>query len=299
MRERIVRILAASAIGLAVGIVSYLLGVEFGRLATNPNSTRINDVIVGLFAGLAAYGWASFIAEKHSRQSSAERLRQEGASRERTRIACELHDTLAQGFAGMIVNLEAAGEFLSECPRAQEFSDRALRIGRESLAEARSLLQNLRESEPERADLSEGVQRLVERLTENTTLRTSCVVEGIQGLSSAETEGEILRIIREAVQNVVRHADASELRIAIRGGDDQIELCVEDDGCGFAVGDPTTEEGFGLISMRERAQNMGGLLWLYSRVGQGTQVVAFIPISKRGKEEISHAREGSHSGSHR
>jgi signal transduction histidine kinase len=283
MRERITRILVAASIGAFIVVLNYRLDIEFARHAYRPESTVLNDLIIGFVCGLCAYAWASLIADRQLRRSVAEKLRQEGALQERSRIAREIHDTLAQGFAAMVINIEAAHEILDENSEAQKLCQRALRIGRESLVESRSLLQGLHPQGQTNKNLRATIILLLRRLTEGTSLQFGCSIDDVSKHISPETEREILLIVREALNNVVNHASAKEVRVTLRVDGRQIHLCVEDDGCGFVPGDPFLVLGFGLTSMRERAQNLGGLLWIYTQPGQGTQLVAFIPISEEAE----------------
>lgn len=284
MPERITRLLIAVAIAAIVALVSDRVNAEFSILRASVASTVFYDLIIGPVAGLCAFAWASFLTNRHARQSSIEATREEGARRERARLAREIHDTFAQGFAGIVLSLEAAEDLLERSPEAKKLCDRALWIARESLSEARSLL---RATPPAREckSLREAVAHLAESVTRGTELRLDCSIEEISGPLTPETEAELLGIVREALSNVVRHANASEARVTLHSHEDQIQLCVEDNGRGFTSGDSRIAQGFGLTSMRDRARNLGGLLWIYSRQGQGTQVVAFFPASGEGSSE--------------
>jgi|SRR5690242_643654 len=282
MRERTTRLLIASVIGAVVAVVSNRVDAEFSSLRVSVASTVFNDILIGFVAGLCAFAWASLLTNRHFRRSLVKRMREEGVQRERARMAREIHDTFAQGLGGIVLSLEAAQDFLEQSPEAKKLCDRALWIARESLAEARSLLRGS-QSQQECKTFRDAVAQLAERITHGTGLRPTCSVAEISGALSAETESELLGIIREALSNVVRHADASEVHVSLRAQKDQFQLCVEDNGRGFNPGDPQTSRGFGLTSMRERASDLGGLLWIYTQPRQGTQVVAFVPV--RAEEE--------------
>jgi signal transduction histidine kinase len=278
MRERAKRLLIAAGLGLLVAAVNDRLDVEFTRLGVPLASTYLNDLIVGAVAAVSAYAWAAVLWERGERLASAERLREEGVLHERSRLAREIHDTLAQGFAAIIVNLEAAGEYLRKTPDARALCDRALRISRESLAEARSMARGLRPLTREGENLRQAVGRIADSLEGAAGLHVKCFVEEMSGHVPADVEAELLQIIREALTNVVRHSGAREARVVMRAEENLIQMCVEDDGCGFRPENAPAAEGFGLASMRERAKNLGGVLWVYSRPGQGTQVAACIPF---------------------
>jgi len=287
MRERAQRILIGVAIALMIAAVNDRLDAEFTRLGIPVTSTFLNDLIVGAVAGVCAYAWASILAERGARRAWAEQHREEGVLRERARLAHEIHDTLAQGFAAIIVNLEAAGPSLGKSPEARALCDRALRIGREGLAEARSIVRGLRPMTHEGESLCRAVAAIAESVAGGTGLRVKSFVEEISGRIPPRVEAELLQIIREALSNVVRHSGAHEARVLMRAEGNLIQLCVEDDGCGFVPDHPSASQGFGLTSMRDRARKLGGVLWIYSLPGQGTQVAMCIPFTEdaeaRGK----------------
>ena len=280
MRERAQRILIAVALALIVAAVNDRLDNEFTRLGIPLASTFLNDLIVGAVAGVCAYAWASILAERSVRQAWADRHREEGVLRERTRLAHEIHDTLAQGFAAIIVNLEEAGAYLAKSPEARSLCDRALRIGREGLAEARTLARGLRPLTHEGQSLCRAVATVAESVAGGTDLRVKSFVEEISGRVPPHVEAELLQIVREALMNVVKHAGAHEARVLMRAEGNLIQLCVEDDGCGFVPAHPSAAKGFGLTTMRERARSLGGVLWIYSSPGQGTQVAMCIPFKE-------------------
>ena len=277
MGIRTLRIFAGATAGVIVAFATNRLDAVLIRRGIAPASTLLDDLIIGCVAALCVYGWVSLFAIRYARLSSAERFRQEGATRERTRIACDIHDTLAQGFAGIIVNLEAASDL--EAAEARTLTDRALRIGREGLAEARALLKEFRSLRNNDESFDATLTHLANTLVEGTYLKVSCSVDEIPRQLSLDTETELLRIIREAITNVVRHADATDLRVTLRADEQHVHLCVEDNGRGFVLANTRDDAGFGLTSMRERARHLGGACWLFSQAGQGTAVIALIPIS--------------------
>lgn len=281
MDERLKRALTASALGLLVAVVCTVQQAAFVRLGIPPNSIVLDDLVVGLVAGLCAYFWAWSWAQRNSHRKLDEELKRQEAVRERTRIAYEIHDTVAQCFAGMIVNLEAADEFLNQTPEGRKFAERALRMGREGLAETRELVRGLRMPNYAQEGFACAVTHLLEKLTDGTDLRGQVCVEQIPSLVSAQTETQVLRIIREAVTNVVRHAGAQSVSVKLRERDNLLQLCVEDDGCGFGPDNHADAECFGLNSMHERAQHLGGILRIDTQPGRGTRVLASIPVLGR------------------
>jgi signal transduction histidine kinase len=198
---------------------------------------------------------------------------------ERTRMSRELHDTLAQGFAGIAIHLDAAAACL---PRgAQELRGHlalARALVRDSLAEARRAVLDLRPHALEHADLAAALSDMAARLGADSTIRVE--VTGASRPLSSAVETHLLRIAQEAVTNALRHAGASEIRVHLDFGADHVSLRIQDDGRGFAVAPtgPSTTGHMGLVGIRERAARMGGHLTVHSRAGAGTELVVEVPL---------------------
>jgi PAS domain S-box-containing protein len=205
--------------------------------------------------------------------------RQSAVMAERNRMARDIHDTLAQGFAGVIVQLEAAGEAMSQS-RTAIVSDRLNQAGdlaRESLREARRSMQALRPQALEEKQLSEALKDLVKKTTAGTTVKAEFTSQGEQQKLPPEWESNLLRIGQEALTNVLRHARASKFNVLLVFDSREIRLNLRDDGCGF---DPKRRhEGFGLRGMRERAEGMGGQLSIESSNGKGTMISIVLPLT--------------------
>lgn len=207
---------------------------------------------------------------------------------ERARLAREIHDTLAQGLAGVVVQLGAArrAHMTVGSEAAGKHFDLAERMARESLAEARRSVWNLRASTLERGDLSDALRGLAERQG-NTALAVSFEQRGAARPLAPELELALLRVSQEALANVVKHAHADQAAIVLDYAPDRVTLTISDDGVGFqdAVLERTTTPGpwggFGLMGMCERLAALGGTLEL--RNGDGATVVASIPHHERSK----------------
>lgn len=193
---------------------------------------------------------------------------------ERNRMAREIHDTLAQGFAGISLQLEAVDETLSESPSvARKHLNRARSLVRSSLAEARRSVWELRSPALESTDLPSALSNIALQLAANP-LRPSVNVTGDRRRLPSTVEENLLRIGREALTNAVKHAQAQTIDVDLNFEAHRVLLSVRDDGCGF---DPDHQHslgnsGFGLISMRERAEAIGAKLNVDSKPGNGTLV---------------------------
>ncbi|MBU0610257.1 MAG: PAS domain S-box protein [Armatimonadetes bacterium] len=199
---------------------------------------------------------------------------------ERTRIAREIHDTLAQGFTGIIIQLEAAEDVLAEQPEAARLHMlQARTLARESLAEARRSVWALRPLALGADDLGYAFLHLVHSLSESSGTPIGFTLCGVLRPLSQDVEHHLLRIGQEALTNALRHAHAAEIRVTLTCGADSIELTVEDSGAGFDV-TSATYQGLGLRGMQERADALRGQLTITSVPGQGTLVRVVVPIAR-------------------
>ena len=190
---------------------------------------------------------------------------------ERQRMARELHDTLSQGLAGLILQLEAADAHLSRdhTAKAQAIVQQAMERARTTLAEARRAIDDLRAADLAPIDLASAIQAEADRFSAATGLPCELDVVVPPDLS-AELSDNLQRMISEALTNVARHAQAARVQLQLRSTDHAIELVIHDDGRGFApsvIGQPGH---YGLIGLRERARSVGGTLSIDSQAGQGT-----------------------------
>lgn len=197
---------------------------------------------------------------------------------ERTRLAREIHDTLAQGLTAIALNIESAMHRLDKNPeQARERLEQALAMARENLEEARRSVLDLRSaSRLEGKPLAEALAGLARSFTSDTGVPVTVETKGVDGLS-LRTESELFRIAQEALTNVRKHAHAHRVQIGLRQRGPQLTLSVKDDGVGFS-GRASRSDSHGLIGMRERAKLLGGRLQVSSKSGAGTRIVARVPV---------------------
>jgi signal transduction histidine kinase len=272
------RVLFAFFLGTLLAAVSYALELVLARAGIAAADTVLDNLLIGFLGGALAFALATIQTKEESQRLSAEAARLEATWEERRRLAREIHDTLAQDLAGIIIQLEAAEGALHEGPReARELLNRARSLARQSLAEARRSVWELRPQTLEGADLPGAFAHLIRGLTLGKTIKTEFSMLGTRRPLPAELEVCLLRIGQEALTNTVKHAQASKVRIQLGYGPQEIGLLVEDDGHGFDAQSENARSGFGLISMRERAASAQGRLTIESQPGRGTQVSATIP----------------------
>ncbi|NED96351.1 sensor histidine kinase [Phytoactinopolyspora alkaliphila] len=213
--------------------------------------------------------------------------RESGVQDERQRLASEIHDTLAQGLAGIITQLQAAERSASVQGETEEHVTRALRLARSSLTEARRSVQALAPQELGRAHLPDALRTLTERWSEDQGLRVQVEVTGAREPLSPAIEVSLFRVAQESLTNVAKHAEASRVGVTLSYTGTEVLLDVRDDGRGFAKGLAT---GFGLTSMRQRIRGIGGHLEVQSAPGEGTSVSARVPAIAPGG---TRAKEGT------
>ncbi len=214
-----------------------------------------------------------------------EEARRAGVLRERQRMAHEIHDTLAQGFTSIVMNLEAAeGIMPPTSDRARHHLDQARLTARESLTEARRLVWALRPEALEKASLPEALNRLTERWSKESGLVVVVTVTGTPRPLSPDIEATLFRTAQEALANVRKHANASRVALTLSYMGDMVALDVRDDGVGFDPSRTGTEArdqtsgGFGLKGMRERIEQAGGSLSVESAPGEGSTLAVELPM---------------------
>jgi signal transduction histidine kinase/ligand-binding sensor domain-containing protein len=207
---------------------------------------------------------------------------------ERSRIAREIHDTLAQGYVGISVQLEVLAELLRQhrIDDAQKHLNNAREHVRVGLADARQSIWALRTQDSRETTLPVKLRRIAERAADHG-LEAQFRLFGAYRALSADTEQEILRIAQEAVHNVKKHAGASQLTVQLEYLPDEVNLEVRDDGKGLTVnGKPESGPGhYGLTGMKERAAAIGGTLEVTGTTGEGTTVLLKTPAPRETLEE--------------
>ncbi len=203
----------------------------------------------------------------------ANTLEQLATSRERNRLATELHDTLAHTLSGLAVNLEAIKTVASSNnPEAQDMLDRALLTTRSGLDETRRALKALRAGPLEDLGLCLALRSLVENASGRIGIQIAFDCSQPVPALPLDVEQNLYRITQEALENIVLHANASNAAVRLKSASDGVTLTISDDGTGFDTTAPGRENRFGLRGLRERADILGGKLILTSQPGQGTEI---------------------------
>ena len=202
---------------------------------------------------------------------------------ERNRIARELHDTLAQGLAAISMQLEVVKRTLPADSGGRGALEEARALARSNLAEARNTIWNMRSQALETGDLATALGDILRSLTDDTRIKGELLVRGRVRRLAPVTENDCLRIGQEAITNAAKHANAKRIEVVLEFAERQLQLSVLDDGCGFIQeSPPPSAGGFGLMGMRERADQLHGDLTVTSEPGEGTVLTLILPLPGGG-----------------
>ena len=208
-------------------------------------------------------------------------LEQLAISRERNRLARELHDTLAHTLSAVAVQLEATSALWDDDPAAaRDMLERSLEATRDGLGEARRAIHALRATPLEDLGLALAIRHLAESVAVRAGLALD--LQGPEQINDLgpQVEQAVYRIATEALANVTRHANARHLTVRLDQASGRMTLTVSDDGCGFDAANPPPDGQYGLRGMRERAEMIGGALEIESRPGNGTTVRLTVEAAK-------------------
>lgn len=227
------------------------------------------------------------LAELHEATLAAERaraLRERIAQvtlaqeEERRRISRELHDGLGPSLAAIANRLRACQQLVRADPQqAERELGEAARSLKGYVQDIRHLIYDLRPLALDQLGLAGALQQLLERFSKATGIQAYSGVTGVSSLDPV-TEVTVFRVVQECLSNVQQHAGAVQVEVAVRAVEDGVEVSVRDNGLGFDASSPTRfGVGVGLVSMRERAELVGGRLAVDSAPGKGCRVTLFVP----------------------
>jgi signal transduction histidine kinase len=211
--------------------------------------------------------------------------REAGVLDERQRMAREIHDTLAQGLAGILTQLQAA----EQTPEWRRHVTNAMNLARESLTEARRTVHAVEPAVLAEARLPDAISDVTRRWSEVNHIDAVLTTTGDARPMHADVEVTLLRAAQEALANVAKHARASRVGLTLSYMEDLVTLDVRDDGVGFEPNakraNGSTNGGFGLAGMRQRVQRLAGRLDIESEPGGGTAISATVPAIPAGGGE--------------
>ncbi|WP_038112073.1 sensor histidine kinase [Tuberibacillus calidus] len=212
----------------------------------------------------------------------AEQAKTAATIEERQRLARDLHDAVSQQLFALNMLASAATRAIDKnVDMAKQQIEEIAEIAQKAQGEMRALLLHLRPVHLSNDALHEGMKKLVDELSTRTTIKFETDIEAIDGLSKG-VEDHLFRLLQESLSNALRHSGASVIKLQLTETSGAVVLKVQDNGKGFDI----TEEkkaSYGLKTMRERCEELGGKFTLTSRIGEGTSVDIRIPI--RGKKD--------------
>lgn len=243
---------------------------------------RAAHLILGtvLFGSAGLFGWTMHRLLGRAHEAVVEAERQTAALVERERIARELHDSLAQVLGVTHLRLRALSgrRALASEDRLRAEVDDLADLCREAHRDVREAILGLKDAHRPERTLAEQLEAYVATFERTSSIPTTLHAEaqGDLGLSPA-AEVQVIRVIQEALTNVRKHARARQAGVRISTHDDHTAFVVEDDGRGFDPAHAPVADGFGLCSMRERTESVGGRFTIESTPGRGTRVVVLLP----------------------
>ena len=323
-----VLILLGGDFGLSIGLYSSLIGNAVGALQKNKDIvyvifayivlavlsiivvSGIQVIIDWSFVAIPSIVFSGFIAYMFRRQlevrektqrlldelqtahaqlaAYAERVEELTLTTERQRMARELHDTLAQGLTGLVLQLEAVSTHIenNNNPRAQEILHNAMTQSRTTLAEARKVIDDLRSGEQGQQAFIEQIQKEAKQIQEMSGVPCKVEVKVTQMLS-VEVQNHLLKIISEGLTNIAKHAQANQAWLRLTENKSHLVLEIEDDGQGFVSESDHENDGhYGLLGIRERVALLGGEFSMDSQLQQGTCLLIQIPLHPQGEKHV-------------
>ena len=276
---------------IILGITLVNAGVSWSFSALNPmpfqgslNTTFIQTVVF-LAVGLSISYLMSRLREQQQSLEKANidlkhyasTLEHLTVSRERNRMARDLHDTLAHTLSGLSVQLEAVKAYWDvDQQMARSVLEKSVEAAHSGLAETRRALKSLRAGPLDDLGLTAALRKMVEDAASRLNLKLELLISDNLPAFSPDVEQVVYRITQEALNNVAQHANAKNLTVKLLFNEQQTMLLIYDDGVGFDIEKVNKMSHFGLAGIKERAQLIGGKLSIISKAGEGTTIQVVI-----------------------
>lgn len=281
----------------------FLLNLFFLPLFSSLGEKNPLDIVATVVFLLTAWVITAMVARVRRLTGAHLTLRFEERLAERTRIARELHDTLLHSFQGLMLHFQAVDDLLPP-GKPKDAIQKALERADQSIAEARDAIQNLRSSTTLTNELAQAMTALGEELgaaakSERGSAAFHVSIEGRPRELHPILRDDIYRIAREALRNAFSHAQARKIEAEITYGERLLRLRIRDDGKGI---DPklldTGRDGhWGLEGMRERAQQIGAQLDIWSETGAARRWSCVFPVPSRTEQKVAPDERESHTHS--
>jgi signal transduction histidine kinase len=273
------------------------------RHALDASYRAFIDLVVNQIAAAIAGGRVHEEEERAAKARAAARIAQAkrrarlralkakfaGALEERTRLAREIHDTLLQGVTGIAIQLRAVLPDVKTTPdTAATALQSIVELAERTSCEARQAVWDMRPTTHSRRDLARTLEIAARRLIASTSIHLHVSATGGAQPLEAQQEAAIVRIVQEAIANAVRHAEPRSIHLQVVFDSQGLRVSVVDDGCGFTVEEDfhSYDGHWGLLGMKERANQLGGALAVESAPGRGTTVTLRLPSGTRARRGL-------------
>lgn len=277
-------------------VVPMLIGEELiGALAVERRDGEIfpyapeDVVILASIAAITAQSVQMIVLRQRVADLDQAAEQHEAVERERRRIGRELHDGIVQDLAYLRLRVEMLARSLP--PEARQTQEQMLECCQQinrSIASLRETIGDLRRPRPPARGITGQLRELASRMSGTAAAQPSVALDlaELRDVRLApEVERAVVGIVREALQNIRKHANATSVRVEVEREDDELHVYVVDDGAGMDELPEIVEGHFGLEQMRELAEDMGGSLKIESGTGRGTRVHALIPLAQGGPSQ--------------
>ena len=234
---------------------------------------------------------SSTIRDITERKELEKRARRSTILEERSRMARDVHDTIAQGFTGIVLNLEAAEQASADLPEeVRHRITRARDVARQNLEEVRRSVLMLSASPSARGDLAGAIRNSLDSVRSNTGVRVGFSVRGTPQHLDTRFEENLLRIAQQSLDNALQHAQATRIQMELVFGKKRVRLNIEDNGQGFVIS-KGPGRGMGINGMCDRAEEIGGKCEIKSQPGRGTRVTVKVPLPSVGRQRVRYGEE--------
>ena len=223
----------------------------------------------------------SRLKRRHAAQEEFSRRLINAHESERRRIAAELHDGLGQSLAmiknGAVFGAHAANDLETAKEQLAQISAQSA----QAIGEVREIAYNLRPYLLDRLGLTKAITSMLNKVADATQIKLIADIDDVDECLSDEAEMSIYRIIQESLNNVIKHADATEATVAVKKSGREISITIQDNGKGFDVQSKGDKRGFGLLGMSERVKMLGGMLSIQSDSVNGTSITIHLESQNR------------------
>lgn len=254
----------------------FILGLKSGRLSERMNKSEqeeLDPIIeelnqLALYIEEQAFNLQRLADEKVTLAQTAHTA---AVMEERQRLARDLHDVVSQQLFALSMLSSATLRLIDKQPeKVKEQIEEIADIAIKAQGEMRALLLHLRPIELSEDSLCEGIIKLIVELKDKTNLEFQASIDEIEHISKAAEE-HLFRIVQEAFSNILRHSEASKVKVTLTERENDIYLYISDNGKGF---DPSKEKiaSYGLKTMRERCEEIGGIFNIRSKEREGTYI---------------------------